>query len=553
MEHDLLCGAAAHGVCHLVEQLVAGHGVAVLGGHHRGVAERTATRKNRHLGHRIGVVHGGRHQRMATLVVRGVAQLVQRHALGTALRTGLHAVDGLVDGTVIDQLRAGTGAQQRGLVEHVGQIGAGEARGADGDHVQIDVRHERLALGVHLQNLLAAFEVRRLDGDLAVETSRAQQCRVEHVGTVGRGDNDQVRVVVEAVHLDQQLVQRLFALVVAAAHAGAAALAADRVDLIDEDDGRRVLLGLVEQVTHTRRAQTDEHLHEVGARHGVERHAGLACDGSRQQRLTGSRRAVQQHAARDAGAQCLVARRILEEVLDLLDFLHGGFLAGHVGELGGRGLAVEQLAAVLLGAHAEHAAGTAHTAHHEPEQAEDDQERQQRSQQVRPDAALLHGRGPALGRIGLLHGLDHLRGLRVRVVELHVLAVVLRTAGVGIGRGEIVRQLQLDLLRVVDDLRVFHAAVVQDLHAVLGVDGLRSRTDEKLEHGHGEQRHDHDPQPRRLPERSRPALGTVGTVAVPTIAVVAIEWIGEGIAAPVGTVVATAIAGRLARTRKTHA
>ena len=67
----------------------------------------------------------------------------------------------------------------------------------------------------------------------------------------------------EPVHLDQQLVQRLLALVVAAAEARAA-LATDRVDLVDEDDAGAVLLGLLEQVTHPGGADADEHLDEVG-------------------------------------------------------------------------------------------------------------------------------------------------------------------------------------------------------------------------------------------------------------------------------------------------
>ena len=50
-------------------------------------------------------------------------------------------------------------------------------------------------------------------------------------------------LVVEAVHLDEDLVERLLALVVAAAEARAA-LAADGVDLVDEQDAGRVLLGL---------------------------------------------------------------------------------------------------------------------------------------------------------------------------------------------------------------------------------------------------------------------------------------------------------------------
>ena len=112
------------------------------------------------------------------------------------------------------------------------------------------------------------------------------------------GDQDDALAVAEAVHLDQQLVQRLLAFVVAAAETGAA-LAADGVDLVDEDDARAVLLGLLEQVTHARSADADEHLHEVRAGDGEERHARLTGDRAGQQRLAGAGRAV---AARPWGS-----------------------------------------------------------------------------------------------------------------------------------------------------------------------------------------------------------------------------------------------------------
>ncbi len=73
-----------------------------------------------------------------------------------------------------------------------------------------------------VQDLLAAADVRQADDDLAVETARAQQRLVKHVGTVGRGNHDHAGIGFETVHLDQQLVQRLLAFVVAASHAGAA-------------------------------------------------------------------------------------------------------------------------------------------------------------------------------------------------------------------------------------------------------------------------------------------------------------------------------------------
>src|SRR4029453_189604 len=49
---------------------------------------------------------------------------------------------------------------------------------------------------------------------LPVEAARAQQRRGEHVGPVGRRDQDHAAAHVEAVHLDQQLVEGLLALVV---------------------------------------------------------------------------------------------------------------------------------------------------------------------------------------------------------------------------------------------------------------------------------------------------------------------------------------------------
>ena len=95
-------------------------------------------------------------------------------------------------------------------------------------------------------------------------------------------------VRVEAVHLDEELVERLLALVVAAAEAGAA-LAADGVDLVDEDDAGGVLLALLEEVADARGAHADEHLDEVRAADGEEGDVGLAGDGPGQQGLARAR------------------------------------------------------------------------------------------------------------------------------------------------------------------------------------------------------------------------------------------------------------------------
>ena len=195
----------------------------------------------------------------------------------------------------------------------------------------------------------------------------------------------------EAVHLDQQLVEGLLALVVAAAQAGAA-LAADRVDLVDEDDARAVLLGLLEQVAHPGGADADEHLDEVRAGDGEERHAGLAGHRAGQQRLAGSGRAVEQHALGDLGAQRLVAGRVLQEVLDLVELFDRLVDAGDVGERGLGHVLVQQLGPGLAEAEAHPAAALHPGEHHE--QADQQQQRQHVDQQLAQDAALVdHGVG----------------------------------------------------------------------------------------------------------------------------------------------------------------
>jgi hypothetical protein len=91
-------------------------------------------------------------------------------------------------------------------------------------------------LGVDLQDLQPALDVWQADVDLPVEAPGPGQRRVEHVLPVGRGDDDDLVVGIKTVHLDENGVERLLALVVAAGGDARAAPPADGVDLVKEDD-----------------------------------------------------------------------------------------------------------------------------------------------------------------------------------------------------------------------------------------------------------------------------------------------------------------------------
>ena len=185
---------------------------------------------------------------------------------------------------------------------------------------------------MHFENRLATLEIGQLHLDPTVEAPGAQQCLVEALGTVRSGQDHHTLAAVKPVHLGQQLVERLFALVVAAD--GRIPALADGVDLVDEDDAGSLLACLTEEVTHLGRTHTDEHLHELRARNGEKRHPGLARNGSRDERLARTRRADQQGSLGQRGPDLGISGGIVQEIDDLAQGLLSLVLTGHIGKRG---------------------------------------------------------------------------------------------------------------------------------------------------------------------------------------------------------------------------
>ena len=97
------------------------------------------------------------------------------------------------------------------------------------------------------QNPFAPPDVGETDDNPPIEPARSQQRRIEHIRTVGRRDEDHALVRLEAVHFDEELIERLLPFIVPAPEPGPS-VPADGVDLIDEHDAGGVLLALLEQV-----------------------------------------------------------------------------------------------------------------------------------------------------------------------------------------------------------------------------------------------------------------------------------------------------------------
>ena len=184
---------------------------------------------------------------MAGLVVRRVLLLLVVHDDGRALEAHEHAVARVLEVLLVHRVLAAPDREQRRLVHEVREVGAGHAGRAAGDDLDAHVVGDLLVAEVHLQDVDPLLERGERHHDLTVEPARAQERRVEDVGPVRGRDHHDALAGLEAVHLGEHLVQRLLALVVPTAETGAA-LAADRVDLVDEDDRGRLLAGGLEQV-----------------------------------------------------------------------------------------------------------------------------------------------------------------------------------------------------------------------------------------------------------------------------------------------------------------
>ena len=150
-----------------------------------------------------------------------------------------------------------------------------------------------------------------------IEATGAKQRAVEDLGAIGGGHDDQARPRREPVHLDEQLVEGLLALLVGREASGTRPRLSDRVELVDEDDARPALLGLLEEVAYPARADADEHLDELRPAHREERDAGLARDGSREQGLARPRRTHEQDALRHVRPHRAVPGRLAEKSHDL--------------------------------------------------------------------------------------------------------------------------------------------------------------------------------------------------------------------------------------------
>ncbi len=228
---------------------------------------------------------------------------------------------------------------------------------------------------------------------LAVKAARPQQSGVQHIRTVGGGNHDHPLIAFKTIHLYQQLVERLFPLIMAPAQTGAT-VAAYRIDFIDEDDTGGVLLCLFEHIAHASSTDTDKHFDKIGTGNRKKRHLGFTGNRLRQQGFTGPGRTHHQHATGNPAAQFLEFAGITEKFHQFGHLFLGLFDAGDIIE-GNLNLILSQHAGLAATeGHGTAATATAlHLAHEKDPHGDQQQHREPGDKDLHQKTLLFLGTG----------------------------------------------------------------------------------------------------------------------------------------------------------------
>ena len=222
---------------HAIEQLEAIHQEAILDRTLHGVTQRRDTARNTgNLLHGIDAGQRQRDQSVTHFMMRDDFPLMRVHQAVLFLQAGGDTLDRLREIGGRYQISAAPCRQQRCLVDQIREVGTRETGRERRDRLHRRVRRQFNFRAVDTQNIDAPFLVGTIDQHLTIEPPSAQQSRIEHLGPVGRRQQNDADFRIESVKFAQQLIEGLFLFVMSAdARNGGAAGSAERIEFVDEE------------------------------------------------------------------------------------------------------------------------------------------------------------------------------------------------------------------------------------------------------------------------------------------------------------------------------
>ena len=170
-----------------------------------------------------------------------------------------------------------------------------------GQVAHVHVLAQGHAPAVDLQDIQAPVAVGDGDGDLPVEPPRPPKRRVQGIGDVGGGNDNDVLALVKTVHQGQEgghhpllhVADDIFP------------PGGDGIDLVDEDDAGSLASGLLKDLAQVGLGLAIELVHYLRAAHREKVGLGLVGDGAGDEGLAAAGGAVEQHPFGRVDSQAL--------------------------------------------------------------------------------------------------------------------------------------------------------------------------------------------------------------------------------------------------------
>src|SRR5690606_10345829 len=173
---------------------------------------------------------------------------------------------------------------------------------------------------MYFQYRFATDLVGEIDHHATVKASGSEQCFVEYIGLIGRGQYNDTFATRKAIHLSEDLIEGLF-LFARSTDCHRSTRATDSVEFVDENNRRRVFTRLLEKIAYPCSANPHNHLDKLRRAHGKERHASRTCDGTREKGFTRSRGSDKEHSSRGCASETCILLGILKKIHDLDQFI----------------------------------------------------------------------------------------------------------------------------------------------------------------------------------------------------------------------------------------
>ncbi len=171
-----------------------------------------------------------------------------------------------------------------------------------------------------------------LDLNTGSKTARAQQGRVQVLGTIRRANDEDIRRGLYPVKKRQQRIQRA-AKIYSRRAIGHLVTGAEGVEFIHENDAGATAFCRLKKLPHQGRALAGVFAsHELAGGNRKKRQPGFAGQRLGQQGLACTRRSMEQDAQRWNHVQAAIGLRVLEIGQDLAEPLLGFFMTGHIPE-----------------------------------------------------------------------------------------------------------------------------------------------------------------------------------------------------------------------------